>query len=107
MGVLMKSDLVIEVVAIRGCCPVYKKGFVFRIKQGYKLVADAPICMHSLLSLAPYYASLSRGVSPGELRLAGPGGAAYVQCLDPQEITGGGTVTFRITREEAGEGVKP
>jgi uncharacterized repeat protein (TIGR04076 family) len=93
------SDLLIEVVDIEGRCPVYRKGYVFRIKRGYKLVADGPLCMHSLQSLAPYYIPLSRGINPANLGLAGPDGAAYVRCLDPQEITGGGTVTFRITRE--------
>jgi len=56
--------------------------------------------MHALQSLAPYYVALSRGVDPGDLGLAGPDGAAYVQCLDPQRYTGGGTVTFRVCAEE-------
>jgi uncharacterized repeat protein (TIGR04076 family) len=52
--------------------------------------------MHALQSLVPYYVALSRGVNPMDLGLAGPDGAAYVQCLDPQEVTEGGTVVFRI-----------
>lgn len=91
--------LSVQVVDIQGHCPIYQKGDTFRIVDGYRLVAGRPICMHALQSLAPYYVALSRGIDPAELGLAGPDGAAYVQCLDPQEITGGGTVTFRIVAE--------
>ena len=56
--------------------------------------------MHVLQSLAPYYAALSRGVEPADLRLAGPDGAAYVQCLGPQEVTDAGMVVFRIAADE-------
>jgi uncharacterized repeat protein (TIGR04076 family) len=59
--------------------------------------------MNALQSLAPYYVALSRGVDPVELGLAGPDGAAYVQCLDPQEVTDGGTVVFRIVVDEQGD----
>jgi uncharacterized repeat protein (TIGR04076 family) len=92
----------IEVVDIQGHCPVYKVGDGFHIVDGYKLVADSPLCMHALQSLAPYYVALSRGVKPADLGLAGPDGVAYVQCLDPQHYTGGGTVTFRMCAEEPG-----
>ena len=48
--------------------------------------------MHSLASLMPYYIALSRGISPESLGLSGPKeGMAYLQCLDPCELTGGGT----------------
>jgi uncharacterized repeat protein (TIGR04076 family) len=89
-----------EVVDIQGHCPVYKAGDDFHIVDSYKLVAEMPLCMHALQSLAPYYVALSRGMDPVELGLAGPDGAAYVQCLDPQEVTEGGTVVFRIAVDE-------
>jgi uncharacterized repeat protein (TIGR04076 family) len=95
---VQKHDLAIEVVEISGHCPIYQAGHCFRIKEGYQLVADRPVCIHALGSLFPYYVALSRGISPTDLGLAGPDGAAYVQCLDPQGITGGGTVTFRISQ---------
>ena len=89
--------LLVQVVDIQGQCPVYTIGDGFQIVDGYKLVADKPLCMHALQSLAPYYAALSRGVDPSELGLAGhDGAAAYVQCLDPRLYTGGGTVTFKL-----------
>ena len=94
--------LLVQVEDIQGHCPVYKVGDGFRIVDGYSLVAERPLCMHALQSLAPYYVALSRGVDPADLALAGPDGAAYVQCLDPQRYTGGGTVTFRICADEHG-----
>jgi len=92
------SDLMIEVVKVQGHCAVYQVGDRFRIEKGWKLIADRPVCMHALQSLCPYYIPLSRGIEPAVLGLAGPDGAAYVQCLDPQSYTGGGTVTFRISK---------
>ncbi|MEM2045657.1 MAG: TIGR04076 family protein [Candidatus Bathyarchaeia archaeon] len=92
--------LIVEVVDIQGYCPVYQVGERFCIKEGYKLVSDRPVCMHGLQAVCPYYIPLSRGIAPTDLGLAGPNGAAYVQCLDPQRYTGGGTVTFRITPKE-------
>jgi uncharacterized repeat protein (TIGR04076 family) len=90
--------LVIEVVEIEGHCPVYQVGDRFHVQEGYKLVADRPVCMHALQAVCPYYVPLSRGIVPAALGLAGPDGAAYVQCLDPQRYTGGCTVTFRISQ---------
>lgn len=56
--------------------------------------------LHSLASILPYYITLSKGTPPGELGL-GKGHRAFVQCLDPCKYTGGGTVTFKITRENS------
>ena len=61
---------------------------------------DLRLCMHALQSLAPYYVALSRGVDPADLGLAGPDGAAYMQCLDPHEVTDGGTMVFRVAVEK-------
>ena len=47
-------ELVIEVVDIQGHCPVYHLGDRFGIREGYKLVADRPVCMHALQSVCPY-----------------------------------------------------
>lgn len=88
--------LTIEVVDIQGHCPIYQVGDCFYIQEGYKLVSGRPLCMHALQAVCPYYVPFSRGIAPAELGLAGPDGAAYIQCLDPQRYTGGGTVTFRI-----------
>lgn len=91
--------LKIQVVDIQGHCPVYRVGDTFYIEEGFKLVSERPVCMHALQSLNPYYVALSRGVTPSELGIAGEDGAAYVQCLDPQKFTDGGTATFRLSTD--------
>jgi len=98
----MSESLTVEVVNIEGRCPVYQVGDRFEIVAGYRLRCEREVCLHALMALAPYYVALSRGVEPADLGLAGPDGAAYVQCLDPQAITGGGTVTFRIRVSSGG-----
>ena len=90
------KTLCVQVVEVEGRCPVFGAGDGFRIVDGYKLITDNPLCMHALQSLAPYYVALSRGIEPADLGLAGPDGAAHVQCLDPQRYTDGGTVTFKL-----------
>jgi len=91
-------DLVITVKAIRGVCPVYRVGNRIVLREGYRLdpAATDAVCMHSLASVMPYYNALARGVDPKELGLADAEGYACVQCLDPCEETGGGTVTLQI-----------
>lgn len=91
-------SLIIEVKEIIGNCPVYKKGDRIVIEEGYKVNLNETnaICMHSLASIMPYYVALSKGVSPKGLGLTKHGKSAFVQCLDPCEYTGGGTVIFEI-----------
>jgi len=91
----MSKTLRVKVVEIKGNCPVYKVGQIFYIKDGYILDSSIKLCMHSLASIMPYYVALSKGIIPQDLNL-GDKQKAYVQCLDPVERTGGGTVTFEI-----------
>ena len=93
--------LIIQVVDIRGKCPVYEVGKKITLTQGYILdpFESDSICMHSLASILPYYVALAKGVRATDLGLArGESEEAYVQCLDPCEITGGGTVRFEISK---------
>lgn len=92
-------DLIVKVVEIKGECPVYKLGDTFKLEEGYRLISEIPLCMHSLASLIPHYNAL-RVSPPSEWGLAGKEDAsrAYVQCLDPAAYTGGGTVVFEISR---------
>jgi uncharacterized repeat protein (TIGR04076 family) len=96
--------LKIKVVEIKGHCPVYRKGDKFYVKDGYKLDTKITLCMHSLLSIMPYYVAFSHDISPQKLGLSKKGRkdslSAYVQCLDPCRYTHGGTVIFEITREK-------
>lgn len=94
--------LVVEVVDIRGTCPVYELGHRIVLRDGYILDPSETdtVCMHSLAAIFPYYVALSRGVKAKDLGLSrGDSEKAYVQCLDPCDITGGGTVRFSISRE--------
>jgi len=91
----------IEVIDIQGKCPVYQVGQKIVLDEGYKVNLEETdaICIHSLASLLPYHAALSKGVDPVDLGLAREGKDAYIQCLDPQKYTGGGTVIFKISRK--------
>lgn len=92
-------DLAIRVKEITGHCPVYREGDCFKLEDGYRLVTEIPLCMHSLASLLPYYNAL-RIAEPKELGITGKEDKtkAYVQCLDPCQYTDGGTVVFEIGR---------
>jgi len=54
-------DIIVRVVDVEGHCPAYRVGDAFRIVDGFRLVAEKALCMHSLSSLMPYYVALSRG----------------------------------------------
>ena len=97
-------DLIVKVREIKGTCPVYRLGDSILIREGYILDTkkSSTVCMHSLASLMPYYVALSKGVSPQTLGLSGgKGDRAYLQCLDPCEVTGGGTVIFEVSIDNA------
>ena len=92
------NQLIIRVVSVKGRCPVYEAGHRIVIDEGYRMnlrETDA-VCLHSLASIMPYYVALSKGVPPTQLGLANQRGVACVQCLDPCEHTGGGTVIFEM-----------
>jgi len=96
------ARLVITVTEIKGTCPVYRRGDRIVLDEGYRLnlaQTDA-VCLHSLASVMPYYVALSKGVDPRSLGLSRDGRRAYVQCLDPCERTGGGTVILKIERTD-------
>ena len=91
--------LLVRVAEIKGHCPVYEVGQSFKLEDGYRLIAETPICMHSLESLLPHYNAL-RVSEPKNWGLAGKTDAtkAYVQCLDPVSYTGGGTAILEISK---------
>ena len=92
--------LSIRVVKVTGRC-MYKEGVCFKLEEGYRLVSDIPLCMHSLAALMPHYNALKVS-PPGQWGLAGKEDEtkAYVQCLDAAEYTGGGTAILEISRVE-------
>ena len=94
-------DLIVTVKETKGRCPVHKVGDSFKLVNGYRLVTDIPLCMHSLAALMPHYNAL-RVSEPGDWGLAGKDNKtkAYVQCLDAMSYTDGGTAIFEISRVE-------
>jgi uncharacterized repeat protein (TIGR04076 family) len=91
----MGKDLKINIVEIKGTCPVYQKGDYFILKHGYILdqAQSCRVCMHSLASILPYHVALSHGVAPVTIGLNKKDkNRAYLQCLDPCAYTGGGTI---------------
>ncbi len=95
------GKLLITVKEIEGHCPVYKMGDRIVLDEGYRLNLEETdnMCIHSVASIMPYYVALYRGVDPRALGLSRDGNKAYVQCLDPCDYTGGGTVIFEIEKE--------
>lgn len=94
------NRLVITVKEIKGHCPVYRIGNRIVLDEGYRLNLQETdnVCMHSLSSIMPYYIAIYRGVDAKQLGLSKDGQRAYVQCLDPCNYTGGGTVVFEMER---------
>ncbi|WP_324735046.1 TIGR04076 family protein [Thermococcus sp. SY098] len=103
------GKLIINVIEIRGKCPVFKVGDRIVIEgPQVKLEETDAICTHAFASLIPYIVALRKGIKPSELGL-GKKDKAYVQCLDPgPPYTEGGTVIFEITvvKDEAEKSVE-
>jgi uncharacterized repeat protein (TIGR04076 family) len=100
--------LEVEVVEVRGFCPVYR--------VGDKVVVDDPeivlgktdaLCTHVLSSLLHYVLALEESADPAMLGLSKPEDRehAYIQCVDPgKPYTDGGTVIFRCRRIDGKKG---
>ena len=95
------DKLIVRVKEIKGHCPVYKIGDRIVLDEGYRVNLEETdnMCLHSISSIMPYYVALYRGVDPQTLGLSRDGKRAHVQCLDPCDYTGGGTVVFEIAKE--------
>ncbi len=93
-------DIVVTVKSIKGSCPTYQVGDKFVLRAGYMLESDKPVCMHGLSALMPYYNAL-RVSEPKQWGIEGKEdeSKAYVQCPDAVDTTGGGNVTFEISKQ--------
>ena len=94
--------LEIEVIEVRGKCPVYKPGDKIVI-DGPRIVLEKTdaLCIHALSVILHYAVALDEGVDPVKLGLTKESDKenAYVQCVDPwKPYTEGGTVIFRIKK---------
>jgi len=79
---------------------VYRTEDRIVLRKGYRLDLHEShaVCMHSLASVRPYYNVVAREVAPEDLGLVDQEENACVQCLDPCEETGGGTVIVGLAR---------
>ena len=94
--------LEIEVVEVKGYCPVHRVGDKIVI-DGAKIRLDRTdaLCVHALSTLLHYVVALDEGVDPVKLGLTKKDDPehAYMQCVDPwKPYTDGGTVIFRAKR---------
>ena len=94
--------LEIEVVEVRGRCPVHKVGDRILIDEARIVLNETDaLCVHALPVLLHYAVALDEGADPVKLGLTKPEDRehAYLQCLDPwKPYTNGGTVIFRCRR---------
>ncbi|MEM0085047.1 MAG: TIGR04076 family protein [Candidatus Methanomethylicia archaeon] len=94
--------LEIEVVEVRGYCPVHRVDDRMVIDEPRILLdrTDA-LCIHALSVLLHYAVALDEGADPVKLGLTKPEDKenAYLQCVDPwKPYTDGGTVIFRVRK---------
>lgn len=94
--------LEVEVVEVRGRCPVHKVGDRILIDEARILLNETDaLCVHALPVLLHYAVALDKGADPVKLGLTKPEDRehTYLQCLDPwKPYTEGGTVIFRCRR---------
>jgi uncharacterized repeat protein (TIGR04076 family) len=94
--------LEIDVVEIRGKCPVHKVGDRIVIDGAAILLKETDaLCAHALSVILHYAVALDEGADPVKLGLTKPEDRehAYLQCVDPwKPYTDGGTVIFRIRK---------
>ncbi|MBS7637783.1 TIGR04076 family protein [Candidatus Bathyarchaeota archaeon] len=94
--------LEIEVVEVRGFCPVHRLGDRVVI-EGPRILLERTdaLCIHALSVILHYAVALDEGADPVKLGLTRPEDRdhAYLQCVDPwKPYTEGGTVIFRVKR---------
>jgi len=94
--------LEIDVVEVRGKCPVHRVGDRIVIDGArIDLSKTDALCIHALSVILHYAVALDEGADPVKLGLtkAEDRGNAYVQCVDPwRPYTEGGTVIFRVRK---------
>ena len=92
----------VDVVEVRGHCPVHKVGDRIVIEgPSIELDKTDALCIHALSAILHYAVALDHGADPVRLGLTRPADRqhAYVQCVDPwKPYTDGGTVIFRFKR---------
>jgi len=93
----MRSKVQVEVVEVRGHCPVHKVGDRFEIdvhKITRASINCEALCYHALSAIYGAYFMSRAEIAKEE---------SFAQCFDPGPpyAPGGGTVIFKLTREAA------
>ena len=100
----MLYEVTIEVIEVRGSCALgYKVGDKLIVEGFYidPTKNEAKICIHALTSMTSLLSPFLHGVSARVLGIGERDDEGYLQCPDPgKPYTCGGTVIFRVKREE-------
>jgi len=87
--------VVLECESVKGFCPFYKKGYkVTFVEPGIVMEETDAICFAAVLTFAPFYRPLVRGIKPEKLGLT----KGYITCHAPPltRPEAHGTVFFKI-----------
>jgi uncharacterized repeat protein (TIGR04076 family) len=93
----------ISVEKLEGMCPLYAVGQTVATLNGWYFESrqEMKLCSHAVAAMLTALGPFSKGVSARDLGFGKDDDLAYVQCPDPgKPYTCGGTVTFRLEREE-------
>lgn len=92
---MVNCKVVLECESIKGFCPFYKKGSrVTFVEPGIVMEETDAVCFAAVLTFAPFYRPLIRGIKPEDLGLT----EGYVTCHAPPLVRPEthGTAFFRI-----------
>jgi uncharacterized repeat protein (TIGR04076 family) len=98
-----KYRITISADRLKGTCPLYESGQQVAVFNSWYFEAypTTKLCCHALAAMLTAVAPFSKGLSARELGFGKENDVAFVQCPDPvRPYTCGGTVTFRLQREE-------
>jgi len=100
---MKKYRVTINVERLEGVCPLYVPGqTVATLNRWYfEPRQETKLCSHAVAAMLTALGPFSKGVSARNLGFGKENDIAFVQCPDPGEpYSCGGTVTFRLEREE-------
>jgi uncharacterized repeat protein (TIGR04076 family) len=100
---MIKHRVNISVEKLKGVCPLYLPGQTIAILNlwYFEPRPAMKLCSHAIAAMLTALGPFCRGVSARELGFSKEDDLAYIQCPDPGEpYTCGGTVTFRLEREQ-------
>jgi len=100
---MKKYRVTMSVEKLEGVCPLYVSGqTVATLNRWYfEPLPEMKLCSHAVAAMLTALGPFSKGVSAQDLGFGKEDEIAYIQCPDPGEpYTCGGTVTFRLEREE-------